>query len=303
MLHCYPAFLQQQESAMDWDDIRIFLQVARSRGIASAARTLAIDPTTVGRRIARLELNVDATLFEGVGKDRRLTERGQELLSHAETIENAALAATGLLSGRPAGVVRLSVAEGFATWLIAPAVTEFHKAHPEIRLDIITASGFLNPSKREADIAVMLARPRHGRLIASKLADYQLRLYGSREYLALNGAPASLAELRTRPLVNYVPEFNYSPELDYLNELGPDFEAAFRSTSINVQHEIIASGAAIGALPRFMGDRDGRLAPVLEKEAEIRRSFWLVSHADMRQLARIDAVARWLKHDIAPRLV
>jgi len=288
---------------MDWDDLRIFLQVARSRGIAGAARTLGIDPTTVGRRLARLELSLDATLFEGVGKDRRLTESGQELMEHAETIENAAFAATGVLSGRPAGNVRLSIAEGFATWLIAPALGEFREAHPEIRLDIITTSGFLNPSKREADIAVMLARPRHGRLIASKLADYRLRLYGSRTYFKAHEAPLQVADLKSHALVNYVPEFNYSPELDYLNEIGPELDAAFRSTSINVQHQMVASGAAIGALPRFMGDRDERLLPVLEQEVEITRSFWLVTHADMRQLPRIDAVTRWLKHDIARRLI
>lgn len=288
---------------MDWDDLRIFLQVARSRGIIEAARALGIDPTTVGRRIARLELSLDATLFEGMGKDRRLTESGQELLAHAETIENAALAATGMGSGRPVGNVRLSVAEGFATWLLAPALDDFHKAHPQIRLDIITTSGFLNPSKREADIAVMLARPRHGRLIASKLSDYRLRLYGSHDYFRKHGIPKSAAELARHALVNYVPEFNHSPELDFFNEVGPELEAVFRSTSINVQHQMIASGAAIGALPRFMGDRDDRLRAILETEAEVRRSFWLVTHTDMRQLPRIDAVMHWLKQDIARRFL
>jgi len=288
---------------MDWDDLRIFLQVARARRITDAARSLGIDPTTVGRRIARLEQQLDASLFEGLGKDRRLTERGQELLHHAETVESATLAAMGAPSGRPAGNVRLSVAEGFATWLIAPALDDFHASHPEIRLDIITASGFLNPSKREADIAVMLARPRHGRLIASKLSDYRLRLYATPDLIARHGAPETVAALRSVPLVSYVPEFNYSPELDYLNEVGTEIDATFRSTSINVQHQIIASGAAIGALPRFMGDRDDRLLPIMPDEIEIMRSFWLVSHADMRQLARIDAVTRWLKQEIAPRLV
>lgn len=288
---------------MDWDDLRIFLQVARARRITDAARSLGIDPTTVGRRIARLEQQLDASLFEGLGKDRRLTERGHELLHHAETVESAALAAMGAPSGRPAGNVRLSVAEGFATWLIAPALDDFHAAHPEIRLDIITASGFLNPSKREADIAVMLARPRHGRLIASKLSDYRLKLYATPDFVARHGSPETLAALRSVPLVSYVPEFNYSPELDYLNEVGTEIDATFRSTSINVQHQIIASGAAIGALPRFMGDRDDRLLPIMSDQIEIMRSFWLVSHADMRQLARIDAVTRWLKQEIAPRLM
>lgn len=288
---------------MDWDDLRMFLQVARARRMTDAARSLGIDPTTVGRHIARLEQQLDASLFEGLGKDRRLTERGHELLHHAETVESAALAAMGAPSGRPAGNVRLSVAEGCATWLIAPALDDFRRNHPEIRLDIITTSGFLNPSKREADIAVMLARPRHGRLIASKLSDYRLRLYASHDYVERHGAPTTLAELKASPLVSYVPDFNYSPELDYLAEIGPDSDAIFRSTSINVQQQMIASGAAIGALPRFMGDFDSRLVPIMADQSEIVRTFWLVSHSDMRQLARIDAVTRWLKQEIAPRLV
>lgn len=288
---------------MDWDDLRIFLQVARARRVADAARTLGIDPTTVGRRLSRLEQQLDASLFEGIGKDRRLTEPGQELLHHAEAVESAALTAMGARSGRPAGSVRLSVAEGFATWLVAPAIEDFHRHHPEIRLDIVTASGFLNPSKREADISVMMTRPRHGRLIASKLSDYRLRLYAARSYVTQHGAPETLAALRASPHVSYVPEFNFSPELDYLSEIGTDIDPTFRSTSINVQYQIIAGGAGIGALPRFIGDKDDSLVPILSDQIEIVRAFWLVSHADMRQLARIDAVVRWLKQEIAPRLL
>jgi len=288
---------------MDWDDLRIFLHVARTRRIAGGARALGIDATTVGRRLARLEQQLDARLFEGIGRDRQLTERGLALLAHAETIENAALAAMGDHSGRPTGNVRLSVAEGFATWLISPGLAQFNLIHPEIHLDIITTSGFLNPSKREADIAVMLARPRHGRLTAAKLGTYRLRLYASQNYLDRHGVPGSIDALKAHSLVSYVPDFNNSPELDYLSEIGPDIDPAFRSTSINVQHQIIAGGGAIGALPRFIGDRDHRLAPLLERHIDIERSFWLVSHSDMRHLARIDAVTRWLKQDIAPRLL
>lgn len=290
----------------DWDDLRIFLTVARAKRIAEAARMLGIDPTTIGRRMTRLAEKLGAPLFEGMGGDRRLTERGHALFAHAENIESAALAAMGEVGGESrslSGQVRLSVAEGFATWVLAPQLSAFHRMQPDIRLDIITASGFLNPSKREADIAVMLARPRHGRLIASKLADYRLRLYAARGFVAQHGVPETISALRSLPLVSYVPEFNYSPELDYLHELSPGIDAAFRSTSINVQHQIIAGGGAIGALPRFIGDRDERLVPIMSGEIEIIRSFWLVSHADMRQLARIDAVTRWLKQEIAPRLV
>ena len=289
----------------DWDDLRIFLAVARARRVAPAARALGINPTTIGRRLTRLASELNAPLFETVGGERRLTERGGALFSHAETIESAALAAIGEVTGDSSslsGQVRLSVAEGFATWVLAPELPAFHRANPDIQLDLITASGFLNPSKREADMAVMLARPRKGRLVAAKLGDYRLSLYATSGYLEDRGEPRAVEELRGHSLIGYVPEFIYSPELDYLSEIGAGLEPVIRSTSINVQHQLIASGTGIGALPRFIGDKDPALRPILRDMIEIRRTFWLVTHSDVRRLARIDAVGRWLRH-CAARLV
>lgn len=282
----------------DWDDLRVFLAVARARKVAPAARALSIDPTTIGRRLARLEATLGAPLFENIGGDRQLTERGHALFHHAEAIESSALAALGEVSGdssRLSGQVRLSVSEGFSTWVLTPAVREFHRSHPDIRLDLVTTSGFLNPSKREADIAVMLARPRTGRLVASKLGDYRLRLYGATYYLASAGRPEDADGLRHHTLIGYVPEFLYAPELDYLGEIGTGLEPSIRSTSINIQHRLIANGVGIGVLPAFIGDRDARLTPLLTDTVEIRRSFWLVTHSDVRRLARIEAVSAWLR--------
>jgi len=282
----------------DWDDLRIFLAVARARKMAPAARALGVDATTIGRRLARLETALNAPLFETIGGERRLTTRGDALFAHAEAMEGAALGALGDVAGERsslAGQVRLSVSEGLATWVLAPALAEFHRGHPDIQLDLITASGFLNPSKREADMAVMLARPRRGRLVAAKLGDYRLGLYASAEYLARHPRPERLEDLGRHSLIGYVPEFIYSPELDYLGEIGARIEPSLRSTSINVQHRLVAAGAGIGVLPAFIGTRDTGLVPLLADEVRIARSFWLVTHGDMRRLARIEAVARWLK--------
>jgi DNA-binding transcriptional LysR family regulator len=286
------------DAGFDWDDLRLFLAVTRARRIALAAHTLGLNPTTILRRLARLEAQCDAPLFEVSSGERRLTVRGDALLAHAETIESAALSALSELRGDStslSGHVRLSVAEGFATWLLAPKLPAFHRTHPAIQLDLITASGFLNPSKREADMAVMLARPRKGRLIAAKLGDYRLRLYAAEAYLAERPAPARVEDLRRHSLIGYVPEFIYAPELDYLNEIASGLEPTLRSTSINVQHRLIASGAGIGVLPAFIGDRDPTLLPLLDDGASLQRTFWLVTHADMHRLARIEAVGRWLR--------
>lgn len=286
----------------DWDDMRVFLAVVRARKIAPAARALGVDPTTLARRIARLETALGATLFEVSMGERVLSSRGQVLLAHAERIESAALAAVEEATGeshRLAGQVRLSVAEGFGTWVLAPGLAGFHARHPGIRLDLISASGFLNPSKREADMALMLARPQRGRLSLQRLGDYRLHLYAAPDYLDRFGAPERPAELLRHTLIGYVPDFIFSPELDYLGEVHAGLEAHLRATSINMQHRMIVEGAGIGILPDFIGEKDAGLVALMPTRVEIMRSFWMVIHEDLRRLPRIDAVAQWLQERVA----
>ena len=278
-----------------WDDMRIFLAVARAQRLATAARLLGVDPTTVSRRLARLSEAVGTPLFDTVAGERQLSEAGQALLLHAEAIEGSFLAATGGPSEPPglSGHVRLSVAEGLATHVLAPAIPAFNRAFPGIRLDLITASGFFSPSKREADIAIMLARPRSPQLRATELVRYRLRLYASADYCARRGDPGSLAALGQHNLVSYVPEHVHAPELDYIAEIGADLAPRLRSTSINVQRGIIAAGGGIGILPDFMAAGDLQLRPVLPDQA-VWRTFWLVTHQDSHATPRIQAVSEWL---------
>lgn len=282
----------------NWDDLRVFLAVAHAGRVAPAARALGVDVTTVGRRLARLEATVGAALFETVAGERRLNEAGQALLHHAETLETALSAAVEPGGGGVAGHVRLSVAEGLATHVLAPRLPTLHRDHPRVRLDLITASGFLDPSKREADIAVMLARPRNRQLRVEHLTDYRLRLYAAPAYLAAAGEPRVPADLVAHVLVGYVPEHVHAPELDYLSEVHEGLGARLRSTSINVQHAIVAAGAGLGILPDFVAAADARLVPVLPA-VTLRRRFWLVSHADSAATPRIAAVAGWLRDAVA----
>lgn len=282
----------------DWDDLRVFLAVARNRRVGPAARALGIDATTIARRLQRLEAALDSQLFEQVGADRILTLRGSALLAHAESVEGATLEALADVKGERHslhGHIRLSVAEGFGTYILAPALPAFHAAHPGIRLDVITASGFLNPSKREADMAVMLARPQRGDLHVQKLGDYRLRLYASRSYLATRGEPQDRSALKDHALVGYVPDFLFSPELDYLDEVHTGLEASLRSSSIGIQRRLVIDGGGLGILPDFMVADADDLVVVLPGDVVITRSFWLVTHSNQRKLARIAAVSNLLR--------
>ena len=282
---------------MQWNDLQYFLAVARGRTLAAAGRQLGVDATTVGRRIERLSANLNSDLFEIGPGGHSLTQAGERLLAYAEEMERAALLAGSALSGertRFAGKVRISLAEGLATWIVGPVLPQLQARHPEIALDMVTGNGFLNPSRREADLAVMLARPTRGPLHVRKLSDYGLGLYGAQKYLHAHGAPHTIQSLRTHRLVGYTPDFIYADELRYLREIDDRLEPSLTSSSINLQHRMIKSGAGLGILPHFIGQQDSTLAPLLPEQIEIRRSFWLVVHDDMRRIARVEAVMEWL---------
>ena len=287
-----PAIMQP----IHWNDLQDFLAIARAGQLARAAALASVDATTMGRRLRRLEMRLGQTLFEQTREGQVLTESGEVLLAQVEGMEAAAgRIAEGV---RPAsglsGTVRISLSEGFGTWIVARQIHRFVAAHPGLTLDLVASSGFLSPSKREADIAVVLSRPRAGPVIASKLSDYELQLYATPAYLAATGTPTQAAELaHGHRLIGYIPDLLYAPELRYLDGLHPGLAATVRSSSINAQHRLIAAGTGIGVLPCFIGNTDPTLVPVLPAR-RIRRSFWLVTHKDTHQLARVRACRDWL---------
>jgi len=184
------------------------------------------------------------------------------------------------------------VAEGFGIWFISGHLGEFADAHPGVGGDLVASSGFLNPGRRETDLAVLLARPRRGPLIVRKLTDYRLRLYGARADMASRPVD-TIADLSSRRLVGYIPDILYAPELRYLDELPISRAPQLRSSSINAQSRMIAAGAGIGILPCFIGDQEPAIVAVLP-HVSIERSFWLATHRETESFAQIRVFSNWL---------
>lgn len=286
---------------MNWDDMRVFLALARAGTLVAAARQASLDATTIARRLQRLEGILGTVLFEHGPSGHVLTEAGERLLADAEAMESAArqIQRTRESNKGLSGVIRVSASEGFGTWFIASRLAKFTSDHPGIAVDLIASTGFLNPSRREADIAVMLARPHGGPLIASKLTDYRLGAYASDQYLAENGPIGAISDLRDQRLVGYVPDLIYAPELRYLAEVDERLDASLRSSSIIAQARLIGAGGGCGILPCFIGEAMPCLRRVLRDDVTIERQFWLVVHRDMRRVARVDAFIHWLRDETA----
>lgn len=285
---------------MNWDDIRIFLAVARSGQILGAARSLNLNHATVARRLTALETALGSTLFTRRTNGSDLSPSGERFLVHAEAMESAMLAASESAGADSLidGVVRVGAPDGFGVAFLAPRLGELTERHPGLRIELVPVPRAFSLSRREADIAVTLERPREGRLVARKLTDYRLGLYAAQSYLDSNGTPAGLADLATHRLVGYVEDLLYTASLDYTAEFLKGWHSSLAVSSAMGQTEAVRAGAGIGILHAFMAGRDNGLVPVLPDHTLI-RSYWTVVHEDLRAISRVALVADFLAEIVA----
>lgn len=282
--------------SLNWDDIRLFLAVARDGRLHVAGRTLSMDHSTVARRMTGLETALGARLIDRSPRGVVLTHAGELLLRYAERIEVEVVgagAAVGDDGGTIAGSVRLATPEAFGTYLVAPNVHLLHARHPTIELELAPESRSVSLSRREADIAIGLTRPPRGRVVARRLVDYRIGLFASAEYLAGHATIDTLDAVKAHPLIWYIDELIDIPELRYFHQIVSDAATVFRSSSIAAQQAAVASGLGLGILHVFAAEQDVRLRRVLP-DVEVTRSYWLLMQADQQRLPRIRAVVEFL---------
>lgn len=280
----------------DWDDIRIFVAAARAGSLGGAAQRLGIDAATVGRRVARLESALKSTLVVRSASGLQLTPAGAQLLEVGLQAESAMsgvgdLAHEGRGSDAVAGTVRISTSEGFGGAVLAPALPDLRRKRPGLRIELAASAGYLSASRREVDMAITLNTPDSGRLIVEPLTPYQLALYAAPDYLASRTAPGAVEDLTGFEIVGYVDDLIITPELRYLDEVRPGLTPHLASSSIRGQREIIASGGGIGVLPCFLAEGLERVLP----DVLLQRRFWLSTHREVHDTARMRAVRGWVK--------
>lgn len=281
----------------DWDDLRFFLAVARSGRLTAAARRLGADHATVSRRITSLEESLKAKLFERRPQGYALTGHGEQLLAKAESMETEALAIQSEIGGADmalSGTVRIGAPDGFGSTFLAPRFASLAKAYPGLELQLIAMPRLLSLSKREADVAITLAPPKEGKVVARKLCDYRLGLYAAQDYLDAMPPITSAEDLFGHRVVGYIDDLIFTPELDYLDEVAKGLRAQIQSSSVLAQMNAVAAGAGIGVIHHFMAVDEPRLVPVLPESVSITRSFWLLVHADLKDVARVRAVVDFI---------
>ena len=281
---------------MDWDNVRVFLAVARAGQFVAGARRLNLDHATASRRVAALEAALGAKLLDRRTTGARLTAAGERFLRAAEEMESAFLHAQADVSDvdvELTGTVRIGAPDGLSTYYLANALRDFIEKNANLRIQLAPLPQLTPLARREVDIVIGLDKPEAGRFVARKLTDYSLGIYASATYLKAHPAPADLAELSRHRLVGYVEEYAFSSALDYVRELFGGAPTHFECASAVTQLEALRAGVGLGVAHDYIARHFPDLVRVLpERRAE--RAYWIVTHEDTRGLGRIRAVRNHL---------
>lgn len=279
---------------MNWDDLRVFLAVARSESLSRAGRQLRIDPATVGRRVKRLEDMCNARLFTKSPQGYKLTEAGARLLAHTEKTEQAVMQATDALDGQNkdglSGQVRIGATDGCASFILPRVCEAITRDNPDLELQIVALPRVINLSKREADLAITVTPPEAGRITTQKITDYHLHFAASQEYIDAHGPINNVHDLRRHRMVGYIQDMIYLPDLDFLKDLELG-RVGLASNLVSVQLGMLRSGAGVGVTHDFILPYAPELQKILQDEVSFTRSFHLLRHADDAGVERINRVA------------
>ncbi len=286
---------------MNWDDVRFFLNVARSGQFLAAAKKMGVNHATLSRRVSALEATLGCQLFLRSTTGCTLTEDGTRFLASAERMETEMLSVQSDLGRGDAaitGTVRIGAPDGFGVSFLAPRLGALTALHPDLTIELVPVPRSFSLSQREADIAITIERPEQGRLVFSKLTDYSLGLYASKSYLDSYGVPTTVEDLKDHRRIGYVEDLIFSPSLNYTGEILRDWGASFAISSAIGQTEAVRSGAGIGILHDYIARNHGDLMRILPS-ISIHRSYWTAFHENARQLARVRTVAQFLQDIVA----
>ena len=272
----------------NWDDLRIFLALAREGKLTAVAKRLNVSHPTVARRVKQLEAAVGARLFDRLPDRFVLTQAGEGLLGDVEAMEDAAASIhrrSAGMNGDVLGTVRISAGEAITEYLARNLPRLRHNLNC-IEFELVATHMLANLSRREADLMIRDKVPDLASIVTRKLGSTGYAIYAAVD-LAVGGT--SRDALRKMPWLGFDEEHAYMPGQAWLHDLLEGKRPAIRTNDWQILHEAVRAGAGLAVLPCYLGDTDSalrRVAPLKEVVAE----QWLLVHRDLRALPRVRAV-------------
>jgi DNA-binding transcriptional LysR family regulator len=278
----------------DWDCLRFILALARQRSPEAAGRMLKVDESTVRRRVAALEKETGAALFERSEGLWQPTRAGAVLVEYAEAMEDMVASAEARLDVDDpmlAGTVRIGAPEGIGSILYAPALARLQRKWPQLMIELVAHDSPADIARREVDVLVILDPPGSGPYRIRKLRSVTLNVFGSREYLAESPPLHTVADLAAHRFIGYDPISDYAGStVRKLADIGIAMRPGFVCSSVLGQTRAAAAGAGLALLPQYMIEDGLGLEPVLAEQVSVTVELWLLIHADVAPRARVRAV-------------
>lgn len=273
----------------DWDDLRIFLALARGGTLTKAAKVLDVSHPTVARRVHALEKQIGARLFDRLPDRFVPTQAGEELLADTEAMEKAALSIhrrSATLGDAVSGTVRLSAGEAMAA-LIARHLPALRARLPQIEFEVIASHTLANLSRREADLLIREQVPGLDGIVTRKLGRVAYAVYVGPTFAAARTKSAALGGL---PWIGFDDDHSYMPGQHWMRERLAGARPAVRGNNWLVLLEAVRAGAGVAVLPCHLGDSDPALRRIGGVIPEVFADQWLLVHRDLRALPRVRAV-------------
>ncbi len=273
----------------NWDDLRVFLTLAREGTLTTAAKSLGVSHPTVARRVQALEKQIGARLFDRLPDRFVPTSAGEGLLADTEAMEKAALSIhrrSATLGDAVSGVVRLSAGEAMAA-LIARHLPWLRERLSHIEFELTASHTLANLSRREADLLIREQVPDLAGIVTRKLGRVAYAVYASHDFPVARLTPSSMAGL---PWIGFDDDHSYMPGQQWLQQRLAGARPAVRVNNWLVLLEAARMGAGLAVLPCYLGDPEPALHRVGGTIADVFADQWLLVHRDLRALPRVRAV-------------
>lgn len=292
--------LRTRTSALDWNDLRTVLAVARAGSLNGAARELALRHSTVFRRIEEAEARIGARLFDRSRTGWRANLQGEAVAAAAAEMEAAALAAERAISGADArmeGVIRLATSEMLAGYLLPSLLQRFLAGHPGIEIEADVSNRAVDLTRREADLALRATDRPPESMVGRQVAELRYAIYAARALLPRRGGQPVLQDL---PWIGFDDRIAYTGIAQWFSQALPQVRPRMKSDSLPAMLMAAAAGLGAVALPMFAAAQEPRLLRITPPIEGQSMGLWLLHHPDVRGNARVRLLMQWLA-DAVPK--
>jgi DNA-binding transcriptional LysR family regulator len=289
-------------SDIGWELYRSFLSVLNEGSLSGAARALGVAQPTVGRHVAALEKSLGLALFTRSQIGLMPTEAALSLRSYAKSMQSTAAALERAAASQGTGVrgtVRVTASDVIGVEVLPPIIASLRDEHPDLVLELVLTDRMQDLLRREADIAVRMARPRQELLVARRVGQIELGLHAHQRYLSRHGTPNTMADLANHALIGF------DQTTAFIRSAGKGLSGwrreafAMRTDNNLAQLALIRSGAGIGVCQAAIARRDDSIVRLFPRQFSLQMETWITMHEDLRNSPRcrvaFDALVKGLQ--------